>query len=288
MQQHRVVVPAVYREAVLPKRCRNWRDANFKMRVELSLRGISVEQAPEAFVVWEMDGTARVKRLPDVYRWFGGELWTPLLLKVVGRPDEAVTLESLAARAKRGDTYCNPFAIDVGALALRDHQRLPEMVEADYRDVERNGPAAVEQQVREIERRVLVIDGMVYVPTGEPRYVVMTFGLGNNHGLGRGTELSVTSYYNSNIGAKRYFRADQFEAAVESTRKVALARGDTKAVPVEPFETIEVLIAEAVRCQPNVEHGQGDPFLNSIEAGIRAAGPVGGMLAAVKGITSSL
>ena len=109
----------------------------------------------------------------------------------------------------------------------------------------------------------MLIDGEVWRVAGEPRYVLMTFGLGCNHG---GTALMVDNHYNSNIHRERYFRIDQREAAIAATKRVALERGDDQSVPVEPHADFDILISEAVRLCPRKEHGTGDPFINKVEA----------------------
>ena len=94
----------------------------------------------------------------------------------------------------------------------------------------------------------------MWTVTGEPRYVVNTFGLGHNHG---GTGLFVEEYYNQNIAASNYFSALDGDKAVAYANKVAERRGDTN--DVGKFEKmIEVLIPEAVTIRPEVEHGEGD------------------------------
>lgn len=113
----------------------------------------------------------------------------------------------------------------------------------------------------------ILIDGEVYETIREPRYVIMTFGLGHNHGIGWGTSISLDNGYNSNISKSRYFTLLQREAAIKSATDIATRRGDTKALPVEGHAPIcEVLIPESIKLNPNKEHGDGDPFTNKLEA----------------------
>jgi hypothetical protein len=110
----------------------------------------------------------------------------------------------------------------------------------------------------------LIIDNIVYGLTGEPRYVSMTFGLGHNHG---GTSLMIDNWYNSNISKNSYFNALERDKAIKFTRERAIKRGDTNDVDrIGESYNIEVLIHEAVKCNPQKEHGNGDPFLNSLYA----------------------
>jgi hypothetical protein len=81
----------------------------------------------------------------------------------------------------------------------------------------------------------------------------MTFGLGHNHGLGWGTALSTDHHNNQNIARRRYFRVDEYEAAVAEATRVAIERGDTKALPIEAKQKptrFDVLLRDAIRLKP--------------------------------------
>lgn len=115
-------------------------------------------------------------------------------------------------------------------------------------------------------KNVILIDSMRWQQIAEPRYVIHTFGLGHNHGH-PGTSLSATTSYNSNISKSRYFRIDQHNLALKTATRIALNRGDDEAIPFinEWHEKFEILIPEAIRLNPNKEHGNGDPFINKLE-----------------------
>lgn len=96
----------------------------------------------------------------------------------------------------------------------------------------------------------VIIDDRLCEEIGEPRYVVMTFGLGHNHGLGWGTSLSVDHGFNVNIPTDRYWRIDQEQEANEAGWALARRRGDTKAeehFKKRLYDRFEILIPEAVR-----------------------------------------
>lgn len=119
------------------------------------------------------------------------------------------------------------------------------------------------QSIEDFMNSHVMIDGVIYQQTNEPRYVVMTFGLGHNHG---GTSLMITQHYNSNISKDCYFSALERNKAIAYADKVAKARGDTKDVGTFDRDiNIKVLMPEMVRCNPQCEHGNGDPFLNLME-----------------------
>lgn len=114
----------------------------------------------------------------------------------------------------------------------------------------------------------ILIDGVVYEKRGEPRYVVNTFGLGHNHG---GTSMFIDEHYNPNISKNNYFSALQREEAIAYANKVAEARGDTESIGTFGDINIEVYMPEMIRCNPALEHGDGSPWLNSLEDLVRAS-----------------
>lgn len=108
--------------------------------------------------------------------------------------------------------------------------------------------------------RYLIIDGQLCAEIGEPRYVVMTFGLGANHG---GTAVMVSHSYNSNIMTEAYFRADEEAEAREAAMIVAAGRGDTNSVAQirrRFYNRFTILIPEAVTLDRDARSDTVDPF----------------------------
>ena len=104
----------------------------------------------------------------------------------------------------------------------------------------------------------------VWQRTGEPRYVIVTFGLGHNHAS---TNYFIETRYNPNISKSRYFTALQHDAVVKEALRVAARRGDTNSFQsILSGPVIEVLIPDAVKCNPAKEAGKGNPFMGQVEA----------------------
>lgn len=94
---------------------------------------------------------------------------------------------------------------------------------------------------------IILIGNGVYGVSGEPRYVVMTYGMGGNHSS---TNLTVTSVYNDRVDYEAYFNAFDLEKAMEYGDETASDRGDTESLPVKlcrETQEIKVFIPEAVK-----------------------------------------
>ena len=129
---------------------------------------------------------------------------------------------------------------------------------------EKLGKRAAENTIRKNAKRFILLgDNEVWRVCGEPMYCIYTFGLGHNHA---DTCLSIDDRYNTNIDSSRYFSALDADAAVEAAVGIALRRGDTNSVEhIRNTRKIEVLIPEAVTCNPVKDHNGGNPILKMFE-----------------------
>lgn len=94
---------------------------------------------------------------------------------------------------------------------------------------------AFRDAIRAAAAGVVLIDGEPWLPTPEPVYAVMTFGLGGNHG---GTCLAVRTATDEDLP----WPATLFADAVARAREVALKRGDTESIDGlgDPYERMVV------------------------------------------------
>lgn len=217
-----------YQEGYLPTpRCRKLRYRNVEDTMEITINEITEQEAPVALYVRKHDDTK------EEYRLYNNKLWTKLYWREKHCDKEGLMpLTEIHWYIRGIHDYWN-------------HSK-EEVMESYIKDA----------------KKYLVIDGILYKETGEPRYVSMTFGLGHNHG---GTSLMIDNRYNSNISKNSYFNALQKEEAVRVTKERAMRRGDTESIDrIGKSYDIEVLIPEAVKCNPQLEAGDGDPFLNKL------------------------
>lgn len=254
-----VRIPYTFTTQVVPPRCRKARAQAQEAHITLTVREVTLDQAPVAFrehtKTWDSGAEAYVPTTVE-YRWFGKRLWIrDRFRRSCQDPYETQTTEAFQA-----DPY--PYRLDQ-ASAFPDY--LTYASQAENR-----------QRLMAWARGILFIGGERWTEAEEPRYIVMTFGLGHNHGIGWGTSLSTDTGYNANIPRDRYYRIDQYPAAVQAATEIATRRGDTKALPIEGQEParFEILIPEAVRLRPRREHGKGCAFINRCEALIEGSASV--------------
>ena len=236
--KHIVTVSESYYCAYIPSaRSQKFEFDEVEGTIKLAIVSVSGQEAPVAFRLSDYSHEEKGK---TEIRWYQGKCWRKCIKSdfVCQGGKEGITPEYLAEHLNVSLPY--------------GHSRSRELVVKRY---------------RKALQEYLVIDGEVWHETGEPRYVINTFGLGHNHG---GTGLFVDEYYNSNISRERYFSALDGDKAVSEANRIAERRGDTESMG--RFEKmIEVLLPEAVSIQPLKEHGEGDPFINKLEAVTEAA-----------------
>lgn len=224
-----------YVESVVPPRCRNPRRVRSHDGLEVvTLREIKREAAPVAII-----SASNGRESPIEYRWFEGQLWTSCSVYGCSRQ----------AHTSGGTDYDYPtpgteLSLVTDSVSMSRHD-LGVFVSVS------EGKVAIAEYLHRWAQSLIFIDGQVYRPAGEPRYVVMTFGLSNNHG---GTAILCTDISNSNIKDQSYFSVLQFEAAKDYASRIAAARGDTTKFSPDPGYTFEVLIPEAVQIRNDYKH----------------------------------
>lgn len=237
---HIVIIRESYYAAYIPSaRSQKFSFDEVEGEFKVNVVSLTTDEAPVAFRLSDYSHTEKGN---TEIRWYNGKLWR---------------------RMTQNDRRSGGDQSDVKADEL---PRVVRMVYGIPHSIAKTREL-LQKKFRESAKSYILIDGAVWTVCGEPRYVVNTFGLGHNHG---GTGLFVEEFYNQNIANTNYFSALDGDAAVAYANKVAERRGDTN--DVGKFEKmIEVLIPEAVTIRPMQEHGEGDPFINKINAITEAA-----------------
>lgn len=220
-----------YKKEVIPFRCRNPRFMSFEDGIcEFSIPVITKKDAPVAIIKFE----DCIEKYTKSYRFWNGKLYASFFRGYAcGEPRS-----HLGKLGVDGRTIYSSYS-------LENHDTTYE-------------------NILEFYSRFVMIDGKLYKEVTEPMYVIMTFGLGCNHG---GTALMDTAYYNSNIPSKNYYRLDELTQALKAKDEVARGRGDTDSVGVSCSAKYRIIIPEAIQSQPKKDYtGEGDSFLNKAEA----------------------
>ena len=227
----KVKVTVKYSEYYIPPRCRKPRQRDCEKDTFITIHEATSQEAPIAFIVHKWDGDVE-------YRFYKGKCYTKSLYK---------------------NHHC-------GKTGLFPPEMIGAYLRGNYAywndDYKKNRKTFTDDA-----SRYLLIDGIVWELAGEPRYVVMTFGLGHNHG---GTALMVDEEYNPNVSKDRYFSALNGDAAIAYANQIAERRGDTNNIGKFKKE-IEVLIPQAVKVNPKNQHGKGDDFINQLESIVEAS-----------------
>ena len=293
----KINVPFIYEALIVKPRCRKPSLAIIKDTVEVEIKEVTEDMLPVALKVGESS-----------IRWDGNNLWN-YYYDVSGKNPALVTADLVKQNTESGNSRYSHYSATSpfsnfwlhgniqDTMSARHNVRLHgfqhyiddssviELNDLKFREWIDDNKQAVIDKANEIAKGLLILNNVLLTQVGEPRYVIVTFGLGNNHG---GTGMFIQSHYNSNIANSNYFNALEFDAAIQYADKVATNRGDNDSVPVRPNcgNRIEVLIPEAVKCSPNTEHGAGCDFINKIESSIVKEGPLGGLLTGLSEIAT--
>lgn len=223
----------------IPKRCRKTRYEEVSADIAFKIKSVTSKEAPIAFRLSDYHNT---EEGTTEMRSYGKKLYKQYMLqgKYIEGHDED--------EYKR---YPMPFEY----LQRIIHPYLTHSHE------ERNKEYVVKKYKDELDFYI-IIDGNIWQSCNEPRYCIITFGLGHNHG---GTGLFVKDCYNPNIPNEWYFSALDGDKAVAKANEIAQRRGDTNSVGT--FEKmIEVLMPQKVKIKPLKEHGKGNDFHKQVES----------------------
>ena len=245
------------------KRHRKPRTRSLTRSMTVSIPELQDKEFPVAFIVHDyksvyedvesysdFDGKCGDYRMfPEEIRTYNGRLYTPIrvthgaaISTVFENPE---TFLWRLWRIADHYYYCAADNFSENSIVVGDNSKERE-----------------KEIIKEAENYVFH-DGKFWELCGEPMYMINTFGLGHNHG---GTGFFVQYSYNPNISNKNYFNALQREEAIAYGKAVAANRGDTESIDrIGKYDNIEVLMPEMVRANPGRDHGDGDPFMNSIE-----------------------
>lgn len=193
-----------YEEAYLPPRCRKNRYRECEEYIDIPLAEVTMDDLKLAFEDNSYGGREKI-----YYCAANDSLWTKARMRDICSGGEKehgynTPLEALIWWRKHGSQF---FVFDYD----RVHYGI---------DTSRAG---VINKAKKDMGRYLVVDGELYIKTSVPYYVIMTFGLGRNHG---GTGLFVDYGFH-----QMDYDALHGKKAVANAIRIAERRGDTESVP---------------------------------------------------------
>ena len=243
-----------YDEGYLPTpRCRKLRYRWTEDYVEAELKEVSKDALIPAFEVDSYDALPVWTDGRTTIYEYGGRFWREAVERDIHCEDEANPMCPLDALIYAHVTY----SIYFGRYKYgEDHHETREEVIS---------------KLKASMKQYLLVDGTLYVPSAEPLYYVITFGLGHNH-AGIGTSLSIGFGYNSNLSKDVYFNALEYDKALAVALKTAERRGDTDSLEyIRETTPIKVFDKRFVKHNPQKEHGNGNSFLNDMESVISSS-----------------
>lgn len=225
-----------YVENVIPPRCRKPRRVRFHDgEIELEVPEVQSGEAPVAIrAMCKPDSKETPYQME--YRWWKNRLWTNVQC-YRGQPhlDRETKLPSMFLKYDQ-------------IIDLRGDWRLENRDFGIYMSDVENSKVKIIDYLTEWANHELIIDGVRHQPCSEPHYVVMTFGLGRNHG---GTACVIDGYHDQNDFNSIVFSLLERDKAIKKATEVATLREDLKSLPIEPHgPDWEVLIPEAIQIKP--------------------------------------
>ena len=240
-----------FKEAYLPTpRCRKYRYREATESVPAELLSVTKEDAPVAFIVHDSELFTDGKLVSTEIRTVNDNLYKKVLLH-----DIVCCTTSEESRMHARD----PYSVETFLERIKNNT-------AHFLYYATNVSPEREEAINALEEYLAdyaIIDNELWRKTGEPRYYVVTFGLGHNHAS---TALMISNYYNSNIPWDMYFSALDRQKAIDTAIEVALRRGDTNSVPSLKTldENIEVLMPGMVHLNPKAWGCPRDEFQNML------------------------
>lgn len=248
-------------EKYLPtRRHRKLRERYVKNNFDVEIKELTNKDFPIAFIIHEyksvyanaksyddFNGNGEYKMFSEEIRTYDGKLYMPI--RVTHGAAISLYFESLEYIKKQIEDYAPYWK---GGNDFTEESIVKD-----------DNIAECQKKILNKADDYVIYDGKAWTKCSEPMYNIITFGLGHNHG---GTGFFIQYHYNPNISYKNYFNALEREKAIEYGKKVASNRGDDKSIEgMGDHDIIEVLMPEMVRRNPQKDHGEGVPFLNSLE-----------------------
>lgn len=247
------VIPYVYRVYGIRKKCRKAEEVIVKGSLRLTIKEVprlELNVAASWLDMTQYAGSPFIRKL-----YFGnGQFWQRhMTSRGAGRDAVVTDLNLFISKASMPAEWDNPFGNHKNSRE-RDAQRNldsvkteKELLQDGWKILSSNNDDEREE-LRKVAKGYLIREGKLYVKDKLHVYHTMTFGLGRNHGVGKGTHLCISTIDEAlriSCGRSIYSLNDR-EAAIAGAAFIAEERGDTKALPMMPDNDVEVLLPDVV------------------------------------------
>lgn len=264
LQHMTITVPFIYEALVVKPRCRKPTLVVIRDKVDVKIKVASIDQLPVAFKVGASER-----------RYYEGQLWAQSIERACHEKDRVVSVDEVLLNTENGGLSYKwsrsgsaaPFKNFWFELAYVSQSLgekcdakidcfnswLTDLAVVDKENVVRrlwleDNRQLVVDKLHQIADGLVFVDGIVFTHASEPRYVVQSFGAGSNHSVA----MFISYYYSQGVSNKCYFNAHEFEKAKAMCFDMGLRKTD--ALTTNCGNLIEVLIDEAVKCNPLLDH----------------------------------
>jgi hypothetical protein len=260
-----ITIPYTYTIDAIPNRCKKSRLITVRapMDFRTTISEIREDKAPIAFRIPMISRDGKPGGTPyslDI-RAFNGRLWkreipwfptyteeTILSLMLeeqnIRKPSEVLSNEKVMTHPLHDGTV---------RIKTKSYTEYPRFEQQDYRYIGKTTQQTALQRIVDWFDTHLLIDGILYAETSEPRYLVINRPFSNDLSTGN-TAIYPTFFYSTFLGSDRwaYFRADELDEAIATATALAEKYNDYKNLPIK-VKAIEILMPSEVRCNPKIE-----------------------------------
>lgn len=249
-----IIVPFIYKAEIIKPKCRKPITVLVRDQVEVTIKDVDENKLPVAFKVGSFE-----------QRFDGERLWCVNLDNTCDEKPRKVYIQEVVKNTLDCTNYkysnkgpaapFHNFWADIESYHertalhsawLKDDIMTKENIVA--REWVSDNKDEVILAAHAIADKLISINGLMMCVANEPRYEVVSFGAGHNYSVA----MFISYGYNPNLSNKCYFNALEFKKAQDNL----VDRCPDKKQKTKPNcgNTIEVLIKEAVKCNPALEH----------------------------------
>jgi len=271
-----ITIPYTYTIDAIPNRCKKSRliTVQAPMDFRTTVTEIREEEAPIAFRIPMISRDGTIGGTPyslDIRTW-NSRLWKREIPWFPTYTEETIVSLLLDDQNIRKPSEVQPedkvitHPLHDGTVRIKTkpYTEYRRFEQQDYRYIGKTTQQTALQRIVDWLDSHLLIDGLLYVETHEPRYLVINRPFSNDLSTGN-TAIYPTFFYSTFLGCDRwaYFRADELDEAVATATALAEKYNDQAHLPIK-VNIIEILMPNEIRCNPKKDTQNQLPYLERI------------------------